>query len=95
MAQDICHIHVWLDLNDNKNDDDNENEDDGNDDDDDDADDENCGSCSRLGHWLIDPGARCKPPGDDNHHPNFEGNCEPFVEDCEHLIVILRIFRIS
>ena len=38
-----------------------------------DDDDKNVGSCSGLGHWLIDPGARWKPPGDDNHpyHQNF------------------------
>ena len=81
----ILHVHDNDDNGDGNDDDDddadyNEDADDNNDDDDDDADGENCGSCSRLGHWLIDPGARCKPPGDDNHHPSFDGDCEHYQD---------------
>ena len=64
-------------MSDDDDDGDNDNNDDDNDNayDDDDNDDaeKNVFSCSGLGHWLIDPGARWKPPGDDNHpyHQNF------------------------
>ena len=59
----ITKMMIMIDDDNDDNDDDDNNDDSG----------ENCGSCSRLGHWLIDPGARLQAtPGDDNHCWDFE-----------------------